>query len=51
MLKWRTALEIIAKVFKNIRKIGVQSNTYFASILPWINRNKEIVLIGTKIKH
>ena len=44
------ALEIIAKVFKNIKKIGVQSNTYFASILPWINRNKEIVLIGTKDK-
>ena len=44
------ALEIIAKVFKNIKKIGVQSNTYFASILPWINRNKEIVLIGTQDK-
>ena len=44
------ALEIIAKVFKNIKKIGVQSNTYFASILPWINRNTEIVLIGTKDK-
>ena len=44
------ALEIIAKVFKNIKKIGVQSNTYFASILPWLNRNKEIVLIGTKDK-
>ena len=44
------ALEIIATVFKNIKKIGVQSNTYFASILPWINRNKEIVLIGTKDK-
>ena len=44
------ALEILAKIFKNIKKIGVQSNTYFASILPWINRNKEIVLIGTKDK-
>ena len=44
------ALEIIAKVFKNIKKVGVQSNTYFASILPWINRNKEIVLIGTTDK-
>ena len=44
------ALEIIAIVFKNIKKIGVQSNTYFASILPWIKRNKEIVLIGTKDK-
>ena len=42
------ALEIIAIVFKNIKKIGVQSNTYFASILPWINRNKEIVLIYNK---
>ena len=44
------ALEIIATVFKNIKKIGVQSNTYFASILPWINRNKEIILLGTKDK-
>ena len=44
------ALEIIATVFKNIKKIGIQSNTYFASILPWINRDTEIILIGTKDK-
>mgnify|MGYP001485108086 CR=1 FL=1 len=42
------ALEIISKVFNDITKIGVQSNTYFASILPWINSNKELVLIGTE---
>ena len=50
MLKWRDSIRNYCKVFKNIKKIGVQSNTYFASILPWINRNKEIVLIGTKDK-
>ena len=42
------ALELISKVFKDINKIGFQSNTYFASILPWINKKKEIVLIGSK---
>jgi len=42
------ALELISKVFKDINKIGFQSNTYFASILPWINKGKEIVLIGSK---
>jgi len=42
------ALELIAKVFKNISKMGFQSNTYFASVLPWINQGIEIVLIGSK---
>ena len=42
------ALELIANVFPNIKKIGCQSNTYFASLLPWINREKEIILIGTE---
>ena len=41
------ALELIAKVFKDINKIGFQSNTYFASILPWINKKKDLVLIGS----
>ena len=41
------ALELVSKVFKDINKIGFQSNTYFASILPWINKEKEIVLIGS----
>ena len=41
------ALELISKVFPYINKIGFQSNTYFASILPWINKEKEIVLIGS----
>ncbi len=41
------ALELISKVFKDINKIGFQSNTYFASILPWINQEKDIVLIGS----
>ena len=41
------ALELISKVFKDINKIGCQSNTYFASVLPWINKEKDIVLIGS----
>ncbi len=41
------ALELISKVFKDINKIGFQSNTYFASILPWINTKKDLVLIGS----
>ena len=44
------ALELIAKVFGDINKIGFQSNTYFASILPWVNKKKEIVLIGSEDK-
>ena len=34
------ALELISQVFNDINKIGFQSNTYFASILPWINQKK-----------
>ena len=41
------ALELIAKTFKDLNKIGFQSNTYFASILPWLNQGKDIVLIGS----
>ena len=42
------ALELVCKAFPEIKKIGVQSNTYFASVLPWINKNTELVLLGTK---
>lgn len=41
------ALELVSKVFKDINKIGFQSNTYFASILPWLNKKKDVVLIGS----
>ncbi len=44
------ALELIANAFPEINKIGVQSNTYFASVLPWLNRDKEIFLIGSNEK-
>lgn len=44
------ALELVCKAFPKIKKIGVQSNTYFASILPWLNNKNEIVLIGSKEK-
>ena len=41
------ALELIANAFPLINKIGIQSNTYFATALPWLNRDKELFLIGT----
>ena len=41
------ALELIANAFPSINKIGIQSNTYFATALPWLNREKELFLIGT----
>jgi len=44
------ALELVCKALPQIKKIGVQSNTYFASILPWLNNNNELVLIGSKEK-
>lgn len=42
------ALELVANAFPEIKRIAIQSNTYFATALPWINRNKEIILIGTE---
>ena len=43
-----TALQLLHDTFSQIKKIAIQSNTYFASSLPWINSNKEIILIGTE---
>ena len=42
------ALELVANAFQEIKRIAIQSNTYFATALPWINRNKEIILIVQK---
>ncbi len=41
------ALELVSNAYPKIKKIAFQSNTYFASILPWLNKKKEIVLIGS----
>ena len=41
------ALELVCKAFPNIKKIAVQSNTYFASALPWINKKTELILLGS----
>ena len=43
-----TALQLLHDSFKNIKRIAIQSNTYFASALPWINSNTEILLVGAK---
>jgi len=43
-----TALQSISVLYPQIKKIAVQSNTYFASCLPWISANKEIILLGSK---
>ena len=42
-----SALQLIHDAHKNIKRIAIQSNTYFATSLPWINSNKEIFLIGS----
>ena len=42
-----TALQTVSLLFPQIKKIAVQSNTYFASCLPWITANKEIILLGS----
>ena len=42
-----TALHLIRLLFPNIKKIAVQSNTYFASILPWLDSSCEILLLGS----
>lgn len=41
-----TALQLLHDSLKNIKRIAIQSNTYFATGLPWINSNAEILLIG-----
>ena len=41
-----TALQLLHDSFKDIRRIAIQSNTYFATGLPWINSNVEILLLG-----
>ncbi len=42
-----TALHLIQLLYPNIKKIAVQSNTYFASILPWLDSSCEILLLGS----
>ena len=41
-----TALQLLHYSFNNIKRIAIQSNTYFATGLPWINSNAEIFLLG-----
>ena len=41
-----TALQLLHDSFTNIKSIGIQSNTYFATALPWINSGAEILLLG-----
>ena len=43
-----TALQLLHDSFKNIKRIAIQSNTYFATALPWINSNSEILLLGAR---
>ena len=43
-----TALQLLHDSFKNIKRIAIQSNTYFATALPWINSCAEILLLGSR---
>ena len=45
-----TALQTVSLLFPEIKKIAVQTNTYFASCLPWVTANKEIILLGSSQK-
>jgi len=42
-----SALHILHQLHPSIRTIAVQSNTYFASILPWINSHANILVLGS----
>ncbi|MDC3119130.1 DegT/DnrJ/EryC1/StrS family aminotransferase [Prochlorococcus sp. AH-716-K03] len=42
-----SALQLIHDAYKNVKRIAIQSNTYFATSLPWVNSNKEIFLMGS----
>lgn len=42
-----TALQLIKLLFPGIKKLAVQSNTYFASILPWLESSCDILLLGS----
>lgn len=42
-----TALQTVSLLFPEIKRIAVQTNTYFASCLPWVTATKEIVLLGS----
>tara|TARA_R110000824_G_C15217290_1_gene677216 strand:- start:1799 stop:2857 length:1059 start_codon:yes stop_codon:yes gene_type:complete len=42
-----TALQTLSLLFPEIKRIAVQTNTYFASCLPWVTSNKEIILLGS----
>lgn len=45
-----TALQTVSLLFPEIKRIAVQTNTYFASCLPWVTANKEIILLGSSQK-
>ena len=42
-----SSLQLVHDAYKNVKRIAIQSNTYFATSLPWINSNKEIFLMGS----
>ena len=42
-----SALQLIHDAYNNVKRIAIQSNTYFATSLPWVNSNKEIFLMGS----
>ena len=42
-----SALDILRLLFPNGKKIAVQANTYFASVLPWVNNNADIVIMSS----
>ena len=53
-MEWEQFLALVVEWLLNwfaklshIKKIGVQSNTYFASALPWINKKTELILLGS----
>ena len=42
-----SSLQLIQQLYPSIKRIGIQSNTYFASALPWVNVGCEIVLLAS----
>ena len=41
-----TALQLLHDYFRNVKRIAIQSNTYFATGLPWINSNAENIPVN-----
>lgn len=45
-----SALQLVNYLYPHIKRIAIQSNTYFATALPWINSKVDILLMASSRK-